>query len=93
MGLSPAFGLLLRTLRPLLWRALALSITPLALALLAALVAYASIPKTIRALDFVAYEDSGFPCASLLLRQSKRWCSHRTNRSAPFTVEKLARLS
>src|SRR6185437_8081265 len=35
LGLSSAFGVLLRTLRPLLWRALAVSVTPLALALLA----------------------------------------------------------
>ena len=35
LGLSSAFGVLLCTLRPLLWRALAVSVTPLALALLA----------------------------------------------------------
>jgi hypothetical protein len=35
LGLSSTFGVLLCTLRPLLWRALAVSITPLALALLA----------------------------------------------------------
>jgi hypothetical protein len=35
LGLSSAFGVLLCTLRPLLWRTLAVSITPLALALLA----------------------------------------------------------
>jgi hypothetical protein len=39
MGLSSAFGLLLCTLRPLLWRALAISVTSLALALLANLAA------------------------------------------------------
>ena len=35
LGLSSAVGVLLCTLRPLLWRALAVSVTPLALALLA----------------------------------------------------------
>jgi hypothetical protein len=34
LGLSSAFGVLLCTLRPLLWRTLALSVTPMALALL-----------------------------------------------------------
>jgi hypothetical protein len=37
LGLPSAFGVLLCTLRPLLWRALAVSVTPLALALLAGL--------------------------------------------------------
>ena len=39
LGLSSAFGVLLCALRPLLWRALAVSVTPLALALLAGVIA------------------------------------------------------